>query len=197
MRKDILQKLSYEGEDPTPTKLVNRPGKGAVWGLGGQLVLASKKMELEGIKEEPEEIVKFLELHQVKNIYIHDWKAEEDPEINRRRYSIIGSCFSSRHCWKTGLELKNAFNKNILRAKKQGQHQKKDNITALLNGNKDDEWTLVEYKDFEVSLMTEEQREAVDLEWKWNNPVPEEVVERHSRMDNDKKRRKNNFDDFE
>jgi len=25
--------------------------------------------------------------------------------------------------------------------------------------------------------MTVEQREAVDLEWKWNNPVPEEVVD--------------------
>lgn len=92
--------------------------------------------------------MKFLELHQVKNIYIHDWKAEEDPEVNRRRYSIIGSCFSARHCWRTGLELKNAFNKNILQAHKKNPKKRVDAITALLNGRKDDEWTLIEYKDF-------------------------------------------------
>lgn len=101
----------------------------------------------------------------MKNIYIHDWLAEEDKEINRRRYSIIGSCFSSRHCWRTGLELKNAFNKNILSRKRNSLNGrwKSERITALFNGRKDDEWTMVEYKDFEISLMTEEQREAVDL----------------------------------
>lgn len=30
-------------------------------------------------------------------------------------------------------------------------------------GGKDDEFMLIEYKDFEISLMTEEQREAMDL----------------------------------
>lgn len=39
-------KYNYEGEDPSPHKLVHRPSKGAAWGLGGQLMLASKKVEL-------------------------------------------------------------------------------------------------------------------------------------------------------
>lgn len=37
---------SYEGEDPNPHKLVHRPSKGAAWGLGGQLMLASRKVQL-------------------------------------------------------------------------------------------------------------------------------------------------------
>jgi len=53
-----------------------------------------------------------LQLHQVKNIYVHDFFADnpEKPDSNRRRYHILGSCFSAKHCWRTGLELKNAFN---------------------------------------------------------------------------------------
>ena len=45
--------------------------------------------------------------------------------------------------------------------------------------------------------MTEEQRQAADLEWKWNNQTPEDVVEKHSRMDNDKGKRKRHFEDFD
>lgn len=37
---------NYEGEDPNPHKLVHRPSKGAAWGLGGQLMLASRKVQL-------------------------------------------------------------------------------------------------------------------------------------------------------
>lgn len=59
----------------------------------------------------------------------------------------------------------------MLRLKRDKKTRKVDLITAVMNGGKDEEWTLVEYKDFEVSLMTEQQREAVDLEWKWNNPA--------------------------
>lgn len=48
LRSKIAQQLkySYEGEDPNPNKLVHRPSKGAAWGLGGQLMLASKKVQL-------------------------------------------------------------------------------------------------------------------------------------------------------
>ena len=43
-RAAVLKDLSYEGEDPSPNKLVNRPAQGATWGLGGQLVLAQRKV---------------------------------------------------------------------------------------------------------------------------------------------------------
>jgi hypothetical protein len=41
--------------------------------------------------------------------------------------------------------------------------------------------------------MTEEQREAMDLEWKWNNPVSEEVLDKHIEMKLMKKGRKRQF----
>jgi hypothetical protein len=54
LKNKIAQELkySYEGEDPNPHKLVHRPSKGAAWGLGGQLMLASRKVQLEGLKAE-------------------------------------------------------------------------------------------------------------------------------------------------
>lgn len=127
-------------------------------------MLASKKVQLEGIRANENEIIEFLQLHQVKNIYLHDFHAEnpERPETNRRRYAIVGSCFSAKHCWKTGTELKNAFNMNSGKSKLR-RKKEYDPIFAVLNGGKDEEWVLVEYKDYEISLMTEEQREAMDL----------------------------------
>lgn len=38
-------------------------------------------------------------------------------------------------------------------------------------GRKDDEWILVEFGEFDIHIMTEEERKEMDLEWKWNNPV--------------------------
>jgi hypothetical protein len=48
LKNKVAQELKYnfEGEDPSPHKLVHRPTKGAAWGLGGQLMLASKKVQL-------------------------------------------------------------------------------------------------------------------------------------------------------
>ena len=44
--------------------------------------------------------------------------------------------------------------------------------------------------------MTEEQRESVDLEWKWNNPVSDERMEKHIEMKLMKKGRKRQFEDL-
>lgn len=36
--KFIQESLLYSGDDPFPEKLVERPEKGVVWGLGGELL---------------------------------------------------------------------------------------------------------------------------------------------------------------
>ena len=36
--KFIRESLLYSGDDPFPEKLVERPEKGVVWGLGGELL---------------------------------------------------------------------------------------------------------------------------------------------------------------
>jgi ribosomal silencing factor RsfS len=64
-----------------------------------------------------------------------------------------------------------------------------------MNGGKDEEWNMVSYKDYEISLMTEEQREAMDLEWKWNNPTSEEIIDKHIAMKM-QKGRKRQFEDL-
>ena len=45
--------------------------------------------------------------------------------------------------------------------------------------------------------MTEEQREGADWEWKWNNPVSEEKIEKHLNACSKRKGRKGQFEDFE
>ena len=140
-------------------------------------MLASKKVQLEGLKADTDEIIQFLQLHQCKDIYVHDFFAEnpDKPDSNRKRYSILASCFSSKHCWKTGVELKNAFNLNSAKTKLR-RKKEYDPIYAVMNGGKDQEWSMVSYKDYQINMMTEEQRQAMALEWKWNNPVKDEDI---------------------
>jgi len=110
--------------------------KGVAWGLGGQLMVASQKIKLQGVKNDVDSILDFLEIHQVKDIYVHDFE-ETDSNLNRRRYSIIGSCFSAKHCWKTGLELKKGFNLNSSSIFHK-RNKKYDPISAIMNGGKNE-----------------------------------------------------------
>ena len=52
---------------------------------------------------------------------------------------------------------------------------------------------MVSYKEYEISLMTEEQREAMDLEWKWNNPASQQDIDKHLYLKLHKKGRKRQF----
>lgn len=83
------------------TKIVNRMSKGAVWGLGGQLIQLKNKIAGKGIRGTIQAISDFLTLHQAKDIYVHDFHKTQ-PNANRKRYSIIASGFSNRHCYKIG-----------------------------------------------------------------------------------------------
>ncbi len=52
----------------------------------------------------------------------------------------------------------------------------------MMVGRKDDEWILIEFMDITIHIMTEQERAESDLEWKWNNPVSEEVIENYTRL---------------
>ena len=58
--------------------------------------------------------------------------------------------------------MKNAFNLNSAKTKLK-RRMEYDPIYATMDGGKDEEWNMVSYKYYEISLMTEEQREAMDL----------------------------------
>lgn len=156
--KEIQKELVYEGEDRHPTKLVNRIQKNAVWGLGGQLLNFARKLNREGVEGNVESIKQYLISQQTKNIYVHDFGTEL-PHI--RRWAIIASAYSCRHCYKVGADLKNSLN----------DRRKPEEFPAKMTGRKNDEWMLIDFNDISIYILTEQERIEADLEWKWNNPV--------------------------
>lgn len=91
---------------------------------------------------------------------------------NVRRWAIIATAYSNRHCYKVAIELKNAFNAT----------RTQEQYPALMIGRKDDEWAMVEFVDISVHLMTDVERQEAALEYKWNNPPSEEMVEKYQKM---------------
>lgn len=87
-------------------------------------------------------------MNQVKNVYVHDFHKDnpERPETNKRRYHVLGSCYSTRHCWKTATELRNAFNLFSGKSKLRRGSKKYDPIFATRTGGKDEEFSMVEFK---------------------------------------------------
>ena len=63
--KFIQETLLYPGEDVYPKKLVHRPEKGVVWGLGGELLRRRKGFFEKGKLPEIEELVEFLEVFSI------------------------------------------------------------------------------------------------------------------------------------
>lgn len=148
--KEIQKELIYSGEDKHPTKLVNRIQKNAVWGLGGQLLNFSRRLNKEGVVGTVESIKEYLLTQQTKNIYVHDF----GPVMpNIQRWAIIASAYSNRHCYKVATDLKNALN----------ERKKREEYPAKMVGRKDDEWVLVDFNDISIHVMTEQERADADL----------------------------------
>lgn len=60
--KFIKNTLLYPGDDAFPERLVERPEKGVVWGLGGELLKIKKNFFKKGVFPTVEEIIAFLEV---------------------------------------------------------------------------------------------------------------------------------------
>jgi hypothetical protein len=69
--------------------------------LGGQLIQLKNKITGKGVQGTVKGICDFLTLHQAKDIYVHDFH-KTNPNCGRKRYSIVASAFSNRHCYKIG-----------------------------------------------------------------------------------------------
>ena len=61
--KFIKNTLLYAGDDAFPERLVERPEKGLVWGLGGELLKIKKNFFKKGVFPTVEEIIAFLEVN--------------------------------------------------------------------------------------------------------------------------------------
>ena len=47
---------------------------------------------------------------------------------------------------------------------------------VTISGSKNDSWLLVKVKDVQVHFLLEEYRYDVDLEFRWLNAVPDELI---------------------
>lgn len=77
----VQETLMYTGEDSMPQKLVNRPIKGVVWGLGGELLKQQDNFFRKDRAPLLQEIIQFLELEQCKDITVTDLHEYEKYDI--------------------------------------------------------------------------------------------------------------------
>jgi len=163
--KFIQKQLLYKGHDPFPNKLVQRPDKDAVWGLGGELLQRRNDFFEKGKMPSVDEIILYLEAQQIKDVDMFDF--EELGRFDLPKYAIIGSGYSSRHIYKVA--------NNLLKAVRDLQIPNVK-IRDSKVGSRDDEWILVDFPNMGIHLLTQEARPEVDLENSWTNPVSEEEV---------------------
>lgn len=86
---------------------------------------------------------------------------------NKENYGIVCSGFSIKHIYNT--------------AKILCQEVKKLECPEIINlpkvaGRKDESWMMVTIKEVQVHLLLNEYREDLDLEFRWLNNPPEEMV---------------------
>ena len=84
-------------------------------------------------------------------------------------YAIVASGFSGRHLYSTAKKLVQEVKANECEAITKGNPVK-------LSGSKNDSWLLVKVKDVQVHFLLEEYRYDIDLEFRWLNAVPEELI---------------------
>jgi hypothetical protein len=82
---------------------VKRPGKDAVWGLGGQLMVRKKNHFRADELPDQEELMFFLEMELIKDLVIVDMEGRGRSHLPR--WVILGTGFSSRHIYRTGKTL--------------------------------------------------------------------------------------------
>jgi ribosomal silencing factor RsfS len=86
---------------------------------------------------------------------------------NAERFAIVSSGFSGRHIYST--------------AKKLAQLVKAVECPLIVNqpkvmGRKDDSWLLVSVKDVQVHMIVDDYRYDLDLEFRWLNPPPPDMI---------------------
>jgi ribosomal silencing factor RsfS len=89
---------------------------------------------------------------------------------SQEKYGIVASGFSGRHIFST--------------AKKLAQEVKALECPLIINqpgvkGRKDDPWVLVVVKDVQVHLILDEYRYDLDIEFRWLNEPPAEMIDKY------------------
>lgn len=82
-------------------------------------------------------------------------------------YAIVCSGFSMRHLYNTA--------KVLCQEVKQLECPEILNMPKVM-GRKDDSWVMVCIKEIQVHMILEEYREDLDLEFRWLNNPPQEMI---------------------
>ncbi|CAK69542.1 unnamed protein product (macronuclear) [Paramecium tetraurelia] len=204
----IKETVLFDGDDPYYEKVVDRPDKGTVWGLQGELVQQRDILFDPNEQLDIYKLISFLEINQIKDIVHYD--LEEYGKQLPQRYGIVGTMYSSNHGWKVCKELVKGFMikyqkeqeeiKNLnLRLGNEAMDAEPDqrgimNLKRLhhlgtgtygkpqISGQKDDEWLMVYYKQYMIHLLTEDSRQEVDIEAKWIYQPTEEHMDEYDKL---------------
>lgn len=125
-------------------------------------------------------MVKFLEVYQMKDISVVNLKAL--GRVSQEHYGIVCSGFSIKHLYNT--------------AKLLCQEVKKLECPEIVNppkvaGRKDESWMMVCIKEIQVHLILAEYRDDLDLEFRWLNNPPQEMVNKWKTYERLKKKSAN------
>ena len=150
-------------------RLVKRPKKNFMWGFGTQvqeqkIMNSDDQFFTSGEVPTITQLIKFCEVFQMKEIQVVQLKK---LGFSQESYAIVCSGFSGRHIYST--------------AKRLVQNLKALDCAEFVNlprvrGTKDDSWMLVLVKDVQVHFVLAEYRYELDLEFRWLNRPPEEMV---------------------
>ena len=166
--QDLIEK--DEDYDDMNKKLVQRPKKETLWGLGGELLRRKENFfEFDRIPT-PEEIQFYLELELMKDITITNLKELGKTDV---KWGVCATGYSSSHIYRTAKNLVTSL--NLLRVEWRNKPQ--------VHGRKDDDWLEVSIaSDISVLLFVPEARESQAIEFKWMNWNDEQVMEEYRKM---------------
>lgn len=148
-----------------PTNLVKRPKKGFLWGLGTQAHKQDstffRKKKLPTIRE----LMRFCEVYQCKDLKVVDLRPLERTDL--RSFALIVNCFSSRHLYHVA--------KNLVKELKAIECEDFANLPTI-SGRADESWVLVSVKEIDVHFFLPEMRDQVNLESRWFEETPQELI---------------------
>ena len=186
-REDILNKKREREMEAKfgdfSARLVKRPKKNFMWGFGTQVHedkdYSDDNFFTHGELPTITQLIRFCEVYQMKDIQVVQLKK---LGFSQESYAIVASGFSGRHLYST--------------AKKLVQKLKALECPEIVNyptvrGRKDDSWLLVGVKDVQVHFLLQEYRYELDLEFRWLNRPPEEMVNKWRVYEKLKKRSDN------
>ena len=164
-------------------RLVKRPKKNFMWGFGTQVHedkdYSDDNFFTHGELPTITQLIRFCEVYQMKDIPVVQLKK---LGFSQESYAIVASGFSGRHLYSTA--------KKLLQKLKALECPEIVNYPSI-KGRKDDSWLLVGVKDVQVHFLLQEYRYELDLEFRWLNRPPEEMVNKWRVYEKLKKRSDN------